>query len=165
MLTPAATQSRSGVKLDQPEFVSGGSYPWSDYLSWPTEKFISNNGPTYVALIGGLGGYSFASNLDRESQFSYHFLHDIAPSPIYPHVHWTFNVANATGVVRFEFEYTYARRAQAGAGTSDYFFTPVIVTVDHNVATTGQQLRHFVTELPDGIPAQHTGGNLTWFFC
>lgn len=121
---------------------------WRDITGTPTIRGTGANDPTWSAFRSGISAYSFSATAMKELWFSFHIDHDYAPgTPLYPHVHWSTAGTN-TGVVRWGFEYTWAK----GHGQAAF---PVTTTVYVNQAATGTAYTHMVAEVSDldAIPA------------
>jgi hypothetical protein len=106
------------------------------------------NSPSPTVFIGGITAYEFAAATMNECFVNFHMRHDyIAGTMVYPHVHWS-HIVDSTGVVRWGFEYTLARRNDS-TGTVT-FASPTTLYIEHNV-TAGTQYQHFVNEGADGL--------------
>jgi len=103
-------------------------------------------------LMDGLYLYEFLTGQNYECFANFHIRHDYKRgSMIYPHVHFTVS-NNASGVVRWVFEYTQAQRHD-NSGNSVFPATTKLY-LNFTVATNSAY-KHLVAEMPEGqgIPA------------
>ena len=106
------------------------------------------NAPTATAFQGGLIQYEFTSNQVRTVFANFHVDHDYAlGTKIYPHFHFS-PKSNNSGVVRIEFEWSFAK----GHG-QEAFPSTTSKTLDFTIPASSAY-KHFVAELPevDAIP-------------
>ena len=123
---------------------------WADIVS----EFFTRSGPASPGVSqfrGGIYLLEFSDTDTLEAFANFHIPHAYKPNTmIYPHVHFSVQSNNA-GVVRWGFEYTFARRHDS-TGLRVFPATSTIYidfTVPANSAYT-----HFVAEAPQnaGIP-------------
>lgn len=124
---------------------------WADIVA----EFYTRGGPSSPNTTGfreGIYLYEFDADTTMEAFANFHIPHSYkVGTMLYPHVHFSVNT-NATGVVRWGFEWTYARRHDS-TGTRTFGNTGFLYkefTVPANSAYT-----HFVAEVDDlaGIPS------------
>jgi hypothetical protein len=119
---------------------------WADIVS---ELIIRDSpaAPISTAFRGGIYLWGFPHDDQREFFANFHIPHAWKPGTmLYPHVHFT-TTSNASGVVRWAFEYTWARRHDS-TGQITFPATSTIYvnfTIDANSA-----YEHFVCEAPQG---------------
>lgn len=109
------------------------------------------NSPNTTQFIGNIYLYEFDPTVMMEAFANFHIPHAYKPGTmIYPHMHFSVQTNNS-GVVRWGFEYTFARRHDSTGLT--VFPAPTTLykefTIPSNSANT-----HFVAEVADlaGIP-------------
>ena len=120
---------------------------WNDLVQDVTVRSGANS-PSPTIFIGGISAYEFSPTTMNECFVNFHMRHDyIAGTMVYPHVHWSHNT-DVTGVVRWGFEYTLARRNDSTGIVT--FASPSTLYIEYNV-TAGTQYQHFVNEGADGL--------------
>jgi hypothetical protein len=125
-------------------FPNGGDYGWTDYLSSiSTGKVAGANTPTWSAFRGNIDAYEFDNASMNEVWMVFHINHDYKEGTgLYPHVHWSPNTTN-TGVVRWGFEYMYAKGHSQGS-----FPASTTVYVEETISSSSQYL-HIISEVSD----------------
>ena len=106
--------------------------------------------PTLSQFREGIYLYAFDPGNMNEAFATAHIGHDFKRGTmLYPHMHWTVNTAS-TGVVRWGYEYTYARR---GDSTGNVAF-PATQTLYVDQVADGTNYKHYVAESAEdqGIP-------------
>jgi hypothetical protein len=120
---------------------------WNDLVQDVTVR-TGSNAPSPTIFIGGISAYEFSPTTMNECFVNFHMRHDyIAGTMVYPHVHWSHNT-DVSGVVRWGFEYTLARRNDSTGNVT--FASPTTLYIEHNV-TAGTQYQHHVNESADGL--------------
>jgi hypothetical protein len=119
---------------------------WADVVS---ELFIRDSAfsPIGTGWKGGLYLWGFPANEMREAFSNFHVPHVWKPGTmIYPHMHFS-TASNSSGVVRWVFEYTWARRHDSTGQLTFPSTTTKYVdfTIPANSADT-----HFVAEVAQG---------------
>lgn len=85
---------------------------WADITAEISEKPTGANNPTHAVFRDGIRMYSFSPTAMNECFATFHLPHSYKEgSPLYFHTHWSSIVGN-TGVVRWGFEYSYAKGYQ-----------------------------------------------------
>ena len=126
---------------------------WFDIVS----EFYTRNGPAAPGVsqfIGGIYLLEFSDTDTLEAFANFHIPHAYKPgSMIYPHIHFSVQ-SNDGGVVRWGFEWTFARSA-ASTGQIAFPATQTIY-IDFTVPP-GSAYKHFIAEAPEGqgIPGTH----------
>lgn len=108
--------------------------------------------PVPTVYKGGIYLYEFGPNDSLEVFSNFHIPHSYKlGTMVYPHIHFV-TTSNATGVVRWVFEYTIAKRYESGSGNT--FGNTASIAVDFTIPLNSAD-KHFVCEAPDlgGIPA------------
>ena len=108
--------------------------------------------PVPTAYKGGIYLYEFTAGDTLEVFSNFHIPHSYRlGTMVYPHVHFT-TTSNNTGVVRWCFEYTAAKRGESGVGNT--FGDTQTIAVDFTIPANSADI-HLVCEAPDlaGIPA------------
>lgn len=120
-----------------------GGLGWKDL----TSELVSRGGSSAPALAlfrGNIYAYQFAANSVDQLYSTFHIPHDYAPgTALYIHIHWADASASPTGVVRWGFEYAFAK----GHGQEAF---PVTRTVYVEQSATGSY-KHMVAEISTGI--------------
>lgn len=115
---------------------------WADITGSPVVRGTGANDPNWTAFLGNISAYSFSATAMKEIWYQFHINHDYyRGTPIYPHVHWSTAGTN-TGVVRWGFEYTYAKGHQQAA-------FPATTTIYVNQAAQGTAHYHMIAEVAD----------------
>ena len=149
---PTAPAGTSTAQLATTAFVRANKSPVLNVeggLGWKdlTSELVSRGGSSAPALAlfrGNIYAYRFASNSVDQLYSTFHIPHDYAPgTALYIHIHWSDASASPTGVVRWGFEYTFAK----GHGQEAF---PVTNTVYVEQASTGSY-KHMVAEISAGI--------------
>jgi len=127
---------------------------WADIVS---ELYYrdSPSSPTAANYKGGLYLPEFLTGQTMEVFSNFHIPHSWrAGTMLYPHVHFTV-LNNTAGVVRWGFEYTFARRHDSSSHTT--FPATQVIVIDFSIPANSADT-HFVCEAPEagGI----TGTNL-----
>jgi hypothetical protein len=126
---------------------------WADIVS---ELIIRDTplAPIGILYKGGIYLWEFPTQDLREAFANFHVPHTWKPgSMIYPHVHFT-TASNLAGVVRWGFEYTWARRHDS---TGQIAF-PAVQTIYVDFAIPANSAdTHFVCEAPEGLGIAGTG--------
>ncbi len=123
---------------------------WADIVS---ELYIRGGpaSPTVTVFKGGIYLYEFMPADTLEVFANFHIPHTWkAGTMVYPHVHFV-TTSNATGVVRWGFEYTLARRHDSTGQVT--FGATQTISVDFTIPSNSAD-KHFVCEAPNlgGIP-------------
>lgn len=119
---------------------------WNDLVQDVTVR-TGSNAPSPTVFIGGISAYEFSPSTMNECFVNFHMRHDyIAGTMIYPHIHWS-HIVDSTGVVRWGFEYSLARRNDS-TGTIT-FGTPSTLYLEHTISAS-TTFQHYVTEGADG---------------
>ena len=117
---------------------------WADIV---VELFIRDSALAPIGTLykGGIYLWAFPVNDVREAFANFHMPHAWKPGTmIYPHMHFT-TASNASGVVRWAFEYTWARRHDS---TGQITFQDVqTIYVDFTIPSNSADT-HFVCEAP-----------------
>lgn len=119
-------------------------------LGWKdiTSELVSRGGSSAPALSifrGGIYAYKFSAGGTDQLYSTFHIPHDYAPgTQIYIHIHWSDSAAAPTGVVRWGFEFTYAK----GHGQAA-FSAPQVVYVEQQCTL---QYQHMIAEVPLPVP-------------
>jgi hypothetical protein len=83
---------------------------WKDMIgafNWANAAWT--NPPDWIVWLGSVFAYAFSHTVEEELHITYHINHDYKPwTEFFPHIHWSPSTANVW-VVRWWFEYTYAR--------------------------------------------------------
>ena len=141
--------TQRGVSVD-PDGLIITALGWKDNLaSFTSANVAGANVPAWAQMRDGIYAYSFSASLMNELWLNFHIDHDYAPGTVlYPHVHFVPS-ANASGVVRWGIEYTYAK----GHGQQKFPATTTVY-VEATIGATDQYL-HIISEVVDGdaIPA------------
>ena len=117
---------------------------WADIVS---ELIIRDTsfGPIGTVYKSGLYLWAFPSGEMREAFANFHIPHSWKQGTmLYPHMHFTTS-SNASGVVRWGFEYTAARRHDSGSSTT--FPATQTIYVDFTINANSAD-QHFVCEAP-----------------
>lgn len=153
--TPTAPTALAGTNTTQiatTAFVRANKSPVLNIeggLGWKdlTSELVSRGGSSAPALAlfrGNIYAYQFAANSMDQLYSTFHIPHDYAPgTALYIHIHWADASANPTGVVRWGFEYTFAK----GHGQEAF---PATTTVYVEQAAAGPY-RHMIAEISTGI--------------
>lgn len=150
LLTRAAkgsplTYSEFDGNIDEIELRTASG--WNDLVQDVTVRSGANS-PSPTIFIGGISAYEFSPTTMNECFVNFHMRHDyIAGTMVYPHVHWSHNT-DVTGVVRWGFEYTLARRNDS-TGLITFGATSTLY-IEHTV-TAGEVYQHHVNESADGL--------------
>jgi hypothetical protein len=118
---------------------------WADIVS---EMYLRNgpSSPSVAQYKNGIYLYEFTATDTLEVFSNFHIPHGWKPGTmIYPHIHFTTS-SNETGVVRWGFEYTWARRHESSSYTT--FPATQTLTVDFTIPANSAD-KHFVCEVPD----------------
>jgi hypothetical protein len=118
---------------------------WADIVS---ELYLRNgpSSPSVAQYKSGIYLYEFTSANTLEVFSNFHIPHTWkAGTMLYPHIHFT-TVSNETGVVRWGFEYTSARRHDSSGFTT--FGNTQTLTVDFTIPSNSAD-KHFVCEVPE----------------
>ena len=119
---------------------------WADIVA----ELYTRESPQSV-MVGqfrdGMYLYELPPNQDLEAFSNFHMPHTWKPGTmIYPHFHFSVNTGDA-GVVRWAFEYTWARRHDSSGQTS----FPASQTMYLNFTIPANSAyKHFVAEFPQG---------------
>lgn len=116
---------------------------WDDYVSDLTAGGRGlTNPPTFEQFRTGIYANNF--QVGDEMWITFHIQHDYKPgTDIYPHVHCATNAAAPQGNVKWQLDYTVAKRNDI---TPDTFDAITTVTVEAALTT---QYGHVVTEVTD----------------
>lgn len=127
---------------------------WNDLVGEIGVRGGSPNAPTFTNYKGGLYLYSFDSNSTNECFIEFHVNHDyVHGTMMYPHMHFIPSTNNS-GVVRWGFEYTWARRSDSTGQVS----FPSTNTLYVNFTVSANQIDyHHVAEMSDGNGIPGTG--------
>jgi hypothetical protein len=102
----------------------------------------------FQPFIGRIPGMRFVATEMREGFVDYHVRHEWKPGTMmYPHVHFGVQ-AQASGTVRWGFEYIWARRNGSTIGNAK-FSEPVTIYLEQALTAT-DDLTHIVVEAPEG---------------
>lgn len=118
---------------------------WADLVS---ELFYRDSPATPSAsnYKGGIYLPEFVADSTLEGFANFHIPHSWkAGTMVYPHVHFV-TTSNATGVVRWGFEYTLARRHDSTGQIT--FGTTQTINVDFTIPSNSAD-KHFVCEAPE----------------
>lgn len=119
---------------------------WFDIVS----EFYTRDGPAAPGVsqfVGGIYLLEFSDTDTLEAFASYHIPHAYKPGTmIYPHVHFSVK-SNDGGVVRWGFEWTFARSAISTGQTA--FPATQTIYIDYTVPA-GSAYKHFIAEAPEG---------------
>ncbi len=119
---------------------------WRDLVADMTARGGANS-PTLALYSGGIYLYEFVTNDTQEVFANFHVDHDFERGTmLYPHVHFTTQSALA-GVVRWGFEYTWARR---NASTGQRVFPATTTSYSEFSVPANSQGLHMVAELAEG---------------
>lgn len=126
---------------------------WADIVS---ELIIRDSAlsPISTPYVGGIYLWQFPADDVREAFANFHIPHPWRPGTmIYPHMHFT-TASNAAGVVRWAFEYTWARRHDSSGQLKFPASQTIFVefAIPANSANT-----HFVCEAPQNGGIDGTG--------
>lgn len=126
---------------------------WADIVS---ELYIRDTASSPIGTVykGGVLLWEFPTEDMREGFANFHIPHAWKPGTmIYPHMHFT-TASNASGVVRWGFEYTWARRHDSSGQVKFPATSTIYVdfTIPANSADT-----HFVCEAPQAGGITGTG--------
>jgi len=127
---------------------------WADIVS---ELYYRDSPatPTASQYKGGIYLPEFLTGQTMEAFATFHVPHTWKPGTmLYPHMHFV-TASNAAGVVRWGFEYTWARRHDSTGQTA--FQTTQTLSLDFTIAANSAD-KHFVAEMPEGQGI--TGTNL-----
>jgi len=119
---------------------------WADIVS---ELFVRDSAAAPIAtpFRSGLVGWEFPPSEMREAYSNFHMPHTWMPGTmIYPHIHFSVQTNNS-GVVRWGFEYTWARRHDS---TGQIVFPTSTVTYLDFTVPANSAYTHFVAEVPQG---------------
>lgn len=151
---PTATAGTNSTQLATTEFVRNNKSPVLNVeggLGWRdlTSELVSRGGSSAPALAifrNGIYAYQFSAVSSDMLYATFHIQHDYAPgTPIFLHIHWSDNALIPWGVVRWGFEYTFAR----GHGEGSF---PATSTVYVEQAPLGRY-QHMIGETTIGILA------------
>ena len=148
--TPAAASNSTQiattafVQAHKQAVLNGeGGLGWKDL----TSELVSRGGSSAPALAlfrGNIYAYQFGASSMDQLYSTFHIPHDYAPgTALYIHIHWGDSSASPTGVVRWGFEYTFAK----GHGQEAF---PATKTVYVEQAP-GASYKHMVAEISTGI--------------
>lgn len=119
---------------------------WADIVSELYNRGVASS-PNIANFRDGLWLYEFEGSTLMEAFASFHIPHSYKQNTmLYPHMHFSVNT-NSSGVVRWGFEYSFARRHDS-TGTIAYPTTTTLYkefTIPANSAYT-----HFVAEVDEG---------------
>ena len=102
--------------------------------------------PVLTNYRNGIYLYGFSNTVNQEVFATAHIDHDYKlGTMLYPHMHWTADTID-TGVVRWGFEYTFARRSDSTPPTT---FDPTTIIYVEQTAT-GVAYTHYVAEVAEG---------------
>jgi len=120
---------------------------WRDLRAPLVSARVPATGNPTLAAFGPSGGlFQHLFLVNDQVYLSFHIDHDIKPgSTIFPHVHWATD-GTSTNTVKWEFEFTTAKRTDAEA-----FPAPTIITVEE--ASSNVAWAHQVTEHGTGFTA------------
>lgn len=151
---PTAPAGTSTTQIATTEYVRNNKTPVLNVeggLGWRdlTSELVSRGGssaPTLAIFRNGIYAYQFGSVSADMLYATFHIQHDYAPgTPIFLHIHWSDNSLVPLGVVRWGFEYTFAR----GHGEGSF---PATSTVYVEQAPLGRY-SHMIAETSIGILA------------
>jgi len=117
---------------------------WADIVS---ELIIRDtpSAPIGTVFKGAIPLWEFPTNDMREAFVNFHIPHSWKPGTmVYPHVHFA-TASNLSGVVRWAFEYTWARRHDSTGQRT--FMAVQTIYVDFTI-TANSADEHFVCEAP-----------------
>lgn len=119
---------------------------WADIVS----DMYTRGGPSSPSINlykGGIYLYEFNSSDTLEVFANFHIPHSYkVGTMVYPHVHFV-TTSNASGVVRWCFEYTVAKRNESGTGNT--FGSTTTIAVDYTIPANSADI-HLVCEAPEG---------------
>lgn len=143
-VTLATSASNLIMNTDASICISGDNlYGWDDLLSELDLRGTGANSPTWSVFRNGISGPEFSATVMNESWASFHIPHTYAPNTsVFFHIHFSPN-NTSTGVVRWGFEYTYAKRDGTFGATSTVYKNYDI--------PTNSQYKHFVAEIDTGV--------------
>lgn len=120
-------------------------YVWDDLMDVISYRNISGgNNPTWGVLWNNHQGLIFSGTVMNQVFSTYHFKHDIAlNTPIFIHTHFC-PLDNASGIVRFGFEYNISK----GHGQEAFSLTDGVVYAELNVPANSAR-RNYVAEIPN----------------
>lgn len=124
---------------------------WADIV---TELFTRSS-PQSVAVgqfLDGIYLYEFPPGDNHEAFANFHIPHAWKPGTmLYPHFHFSVKTNNS-GVVRWGFEYTSARRHDTATG--QFVFPNTVTLYQEFVIDANSAYEHFVSEMPElgGVP-------------
>jgi hypothetical protein len=114
------------------------NFGWDDLLAELDVRGTGVNSPTWTTYRNGISGPTFSATTMQETWASFHVPHTYAPNTgVFFHIHFSPN-NTSTGVVRWGFEYTYAKRDGTFGATSTVYKE---INID-----TNSQYKHFVAE-------------------
>lgn len=128
------------------------AYGWRDLTSAITVRGNGSANPSWSTFRNGISAYEFQTGRREEFWLTFHIDHDYAMgTKVFPHVHWSTN-STATGTVRWGIEYTVAKGHAQSSGS---IFGPTSIIYADTVVSSGDQYKHFVTEISEAnaIPA------------
>lgn len=129
------------------DFEVTGTAGWKDILGAPNVRGSGSNDPAFNSPTGfsNLRFFEFpGTGPMKEIYFYYHIPHDWADgTDFYFHVHHFPEAASPSGVVRWNFEYTFAG---APGTTDDTFSTSTTVITADETYGSSDQYKHFITE-------------------
>ena len=130
-----------------------GGLGWKDIMS----ELVSRGGasaPSLALFRGSIYAYKFEASSVDQLYASFHIPHDYAPgTPLFLHIHWADVSTTPTGVVRWGFEYVYAKgHGQEAFGNTQTVYTEQAAggSYVHMIAETATGILADVCE-PDGL--------------
>lgn len=145
-LTTTAPVTTANIITTGPvkQFVGQGG-GWNDIIGQLVLPVTGAGKPVY-SQIGATVFYAWKFGINDECWFNYHIPHDYSPATnLFLHAHWITDGTN-TGLVRWEFSYTFAK----GFNQGNYNFASPTVDVTAEQAAAGTAYRHMVTEVTSG---------------
>lgn len=126
---------------------------WDDLVADITTRG-GPSAPVHTVYKGGIYLYEFTPGDTLDVFANFHLNHRYKwDTMLYPHIHFV-TTSNATGDVRWGFEYTWARR---GDDTGQVTFPATSTIYITNTIASNSADKHFVWETPEGQGIDGTG--------
>lgn len=135
----------NGAELNATDglLLRGTATVWDDLRVEPVARSTGAKAPTFGAVgLGGLYVYQFdnaAAGSEKEVYCNIQMSHAWAKTGIYIHVHWMPLTADASKVVRWGLEYSWASPGQTFGAAATIYATTIVT------GATGTQYSHIIT--------------------